>query len=125
MMMSVYGSFGCILPWVSTTLPRLATKRAVSYAVNNAGSNDASIYASYFYPKSHGPRYRQANIINLAFSAMCILRSTTLHFYLRWRNIQLRKGADADLLAEGTREGSRTRILGERWECHPAYRYTL
>ena len=33
MMMSVYGSFGCILSWVATTLPRPASKRAVSYAV--------------------------------------------------------------------------------------------
>lgn len=125
MMMSVYGSFGCILSWVSTSLPRPATKRAISYAVINAGSNFASIYASYFYPKSHGPRYWQANIINVAFSAMCILLATTLHFYLRWRNSQLRKGGDADLLAEGSREGSRTKALGERWQCHPAYQYTL
>lgn len=125
MMMSVYGSFGCILSWVSTTLPRPATKRAVSYAVINAGSNFASIYASYFYPKSHGPQYWQANIINVAFSATCVLLATSLHFYLRWRNIQLRKEGDADLLAEGTREGSRSKALGERWQCHPAYQYTL
>lgn len=125
MMMSVYGSFGCILSWVSTSLPRPATKRAISYAVINAGSNFASIYASYFYPKSHGPQYWQANILNVAFSAMCILLATTLHFYLRWRNSQLRKGGDADLLAEATREGPRTKALGERWQCHPAYQYTL
>jgi hypothetical protein len=46
MMMSVYGSFGCILSWVSSTLPRPSSKRAVAYAVVNAGSNLASIYAS-------------------------------------------------------------------------------
>jgi hypothetical protein len=44
--MSVYGSFGCILSWVSSTLPRPSSKRAVAYAVVNAGSNLASIYAS-------------------------------------------------------------------------------
>jgi hypothetical protein len=46
MMMSVYGSFGCILSWVSSTLPRPSSKHAVAYAVVNAGSNLASIYAS-------------------------------------------------------------------------------
>ncbi|KAI4851198.1 MFS transporter [Aureobasidium sp. EXF-8845] len=46
MMMSVYGSFGCILSWVSSTLPRPSSKRAVAYATVNAGSNLASIYAS-------------------------------------------------------------------------------
>ncbi|KAF5495361.1 MFS transporter prlL [Colletotrichum siamense] len=125
MMMSVYGSFGCILSWVSTTLPRPSTKRAVSYAVVNAGSNLASIYASYFYPKSHGPQYWQANILNVAFAAMCILLATILHFYLRWRNRKLRRAGDEDLQADGVREGSRSRALGERWQCHPAYQYTL
>ncbi|KAK1852230.1 major facilitator superfamily transporter [Colletotrichum chrysophilum] len=125
MMMSVYGSFGCILSWVSTTLPRPSTKRAVSYAVVNAGSNLASIYASYFYPKSHGPQYWQANILNVAFAALCILLATILHFYLRWRNRKLRRAGDEDLLAAGVREGSRSRALGERWQCHPAYQYTL
>ncbi|EXF78309.1 hypothetical protein CFIO01_00304 [Colletotrichum fioriniae PJ7] len=125
MMMSVYGSFGCILSWVSTTLPRPATKRAVSYAVVNAGSNLASIYASYFYPKSHGPQYWQANIINVAFSGMCFLLATSLHFYLRWRNRKLRVAGDEDLLNESTRLGSRSTKLGEQWQCHPAYQYTL
>ncbi|KXH53156.1 hypothetical protein CNYM01_01877 [Colletotrichum nymphaeae SA-01] len=125
MMMSVYGSFGCILSWVSTTLPRPATKRAVSYAVVNAGSNLASIYASYFYPKSHGPQYWQANIINVAFSGMCILLATSLHFYLRWRNRKLRVAGDEDFQNEGTRSGSRSTKLGQRWQCHPAYQYTL
>jgi hypothetical protein len=46
MMMSVYGSFGCILSWVSYTLPRPSSKRAIAYAVVNAGSHLASIYAS-------------------------------------------------------------------------------
>ncbi|KAI1868231.1 hypothetical protein JX265_007054 [Neoarthrinium moseri] len=72
MMMSVYGSFGCILSWVSTTLPRPSTKRAISYAVVNAGSNFAAIYASYFYPSSQGPRYWQANVANVAFSAIAL-----------------------------------------------------
>lgn len=37
MMMSVCGSFGCILSWVPTSLPRPRSKRAVAYAVVNAG----------------------------------------------------------------------------------------
>lgn len=35
LMMSVYGSFGCILSWVASSLPRPSSKRAVSYAVGN------------------------------------------------------------------------------------------
>lgn len=125
LMMSVYGSFGCILSWVSTTLPRPSTKRAVSYAVVNAGSNLASIYASYFYPKSQGPRYWQANVANVAFSAACIVLATALRFYLAWRNRKLDQAAVEDMQAEGTSAGTKARTLGEKWQCHPDYRYTL
>ncbi|KAL6244141.1 hypothetical protein RBB50_009011 [Rhinocladiella similis] len=125
MMMSIYGSFGCILSWVSTTLPRPSSKRAVAYAVVNAGSNLASIYASYFYPSSQGPKYWQANIANVAFSAMCIILATALHFYLRWRNVQLQRASDEDVSYEGVARGTRVMALAEKWHCHPDYRYTL
>ncbi|KAK5943519.1 hypothetical protein PMZ80_004527 [Knufia obscura] len=120
MMMSVYGSFGCILSWVSTTLPRPSSKRAVAYAVVNAGSNLASIYASYFYPKSQGPRYWQANVANVAFSAMCIFLATVLRFYLSWRNKKLDRAA-----SESAVEADKIWKLAASWHCHPHYRYTL
>ncbi|CAG7558993.1 unnamed protein product [Fusarium equiseti] len=93
MMMSIYGSFGCILSWVSSSLPRPSTKRAISYAVVNAGSNLASIYASYFYPSTQGPRYWQANVANVAFSGLCIIMATVLRFFLAWRNRRLEKAS--------------------------------
>lgn len=125
MMMSVYGSFGCILSWVSTTLPRPSTKRAISYAVVNAFSNFAAIYASYFYPSSQGPRYWQANVANVCFSGACVIVATILRFYLRWRNNLLDKAAEEDMAAEGTSVGTRSQALADRWQCHPDYRYTL
>ncbi|KAH6895908.1 major facilitator superfamily domain-containing protein [Thelonectria olida] len=125
MMMCVYASFGCILSWVSTSLPRPSTKRAISYAVVNAGSNFASIYASYFYPKSQGPQYWQANVANVAFSALCILMATLLRFYLSWRNRKLEKARDQDIHNEGVEVGTRTLALSERWQCAGTYKYTL
>jgi hypothetical protein len=126
MMMSIYGSFGCILSWVSTSLPRPASKRAVAYAVVNAGSNFASIYASYFYPSSQGPKYWQANVANVAFSCMCILMATLLHFVLRHRNRRLDKATETDVAAgrDYTVEGSESYQLAHKWDCHPNYRYT-
>lgn len=126
MMMSIYASFGCILSWVSTSLPRPRSKRAVAYAVVNAGSNFASIYASYFYPSSQGPRYWQANVANVAFSALCILMATLLHFTLRWRNRCLDKASDADTAAgrDPVGEGSECCTLAMKWNCNPGYRYT-
>ena len=46
MMMSIYGSFGCILSWVSASHPRSRPKRAVAYAVVNAGSKFPSIHGA-------------------------------------------------------------------------------
>ncbi|KAJ5101559.1 hypothetical protein NUU61_003781 [Penicillium alfredii] len=125
-MMSIYGSFGYILSWVSTSLPRPRSKRAVAYAVVNAGSNLASIYASYFYPKSQGPRYWQANVANVAFCGLCIVMATLLPFFLRWRNSQLEKAANLDMASgrDPTVEGSGCYQLDVRWNCHPGYRYT-
>lgn len=126
MMMSIYGSFGCILSWVSTSLPRPRSKRAVAYAVVNAGSNFASIYASYFYPASQGPRYWQANVANVAFCGMCIVMATWLHFVLRARNHRLEKAVDVDVAAgrDPILEGSDCHSLALKWNCHPDYRYT-
>ncbi|KAG9519402.1 MFS general substrate transporter, partial [Aureobasidium melanogenum] len=125
MMMSVYGSFGCILSWVSSTLPRPSSKRAVAYAIVNAGSNLASIYASYIYPSSQGPRYWQANVVNVAFSAACIALATALRFYLGWRNKKLEQAIIDDEIIEGSAVGARVTALADRWQCHPDYRYTL
>ncbi|KAJ5690308.1 hypothetical protein N7462_004700 [Penicillium macrosclerotiorum] len=126
MMMSIYGSFGCILSWVSASLPRPRSKRAVAYAVVNAGSNFASIYASYFYPASQGPQYWQANVANVAFCGLCIFMATLLHFILRWRNRRLDRATDADIAAgrDPIMEGSECYQLAMDWNCHPGYRYT-
>ena len=125
MMMSIYGSFGCILSWVSTSLPRPSSKRAVAYAVVNAGSNFASIYASYFYPSSQGPQYWQANVANVAFAALCIVMATFLHFVLRARNKKLERAVAADVAAgrNPVLHGSDCYQLASRWNCHPDYRY--
>lgn len=129
-MMCVYVSFGCLLSWVATTLPRPAAKRAVAYAAVNALANLAAIYASYFYPARQGPRYWQANVINVGFAAACILFATALRCHLRARNRMLDRAAaederDAGRGDGGAGPGPRVRALALRWQCHPDYRYTL
>jgi hypothetical protein len=74
-----------------------------------------------FYPASQGPRYWQANVANVAFSAACIALATTLRFFLGWRNKALDRASDDDS-AEGT---TKVTALAQRWQCHPEYRYTL
>jgi hypothetical protein len=100
-------------------LPRPSAKRAVAYAVVNAGSNLASIYASYFYPATQGPRYWQANVANVAFSFGCILMATLLRFVLQRRNRSLDKAA---ISAEGDADPE---VVARKWQVSSEYRYTL
>jgi hypothetical protein len=125
MMMSIYESFGCILSWVSSSLPHLSTKRAISYAVVNAGSNFASIYVPYFYPASQGPRYWQASVANVAFSGLCIAMTTALRFFVAWRNKKLEKARDYNFQHEGILTGSQTQALTEQRQRGTEYVYTF
>ena len=57
MVPGVYTGYVVSLAWISNTLPRPPAKRAAALAAINAVSNSSSIYASYMYPLSAGPRY--------------------------------------------------------------------
>lgn len=57
MVPGVYTGYVIVLAWISNTIPRPPAKRAAALAAINAVSNASSIYASYMYPKSAGPRY--------------------------------------------------------------------
>lgn len=76
MVPGVYTGYGVALAWISNTLPRPPAKRAAALAAINAISNTSSIYASYMYPSSAGPRYGKLSLpanqirLNLA-DAVC------------------------------------------------------
>ena len=74
MVPGVYTGYVVALAWISNTLPRPPSKvcsstmqfesrilmglqRAAALAAINAVSNSSSIYTSYMYPESAGPRY--------------------------------------------------------------------
>lgn len=62
MVPGVYTGYVVALGWISNTLPRPPAKRAAALAAINAISNCSSIYASYMYPDSAGPRYGTSHI---------------------------------------------------------------
>lgn len=57
MVPSLYTGYVVALGWISSTLPRPASKRAAALAGINCVSNASSIYASYMYPDSDAPRF--------------------------------------------------------------------
>lgn len=64
---SFYSGYVVALGWISNTLPRPASKRAAALAAINCVSNASSIYASYMYPSSDGPRFGKYSLGKLSF----------------------------------------------------------
>jgi len=92
MVPSVYTGYVVVLAWVSNTLPRPPAKRAAALAFINAVSNTSSIYASYMYPKSAGPRYIVAMSVNCVTAFIAICMATLLRFILVRLNRKLDEG---------------------------------
>jgi hypothetical protein len=69
MVPGIYTGYVVALGWISNILPRPPAKRAAALAFINAVSNASSIYASYMYPSSAGPRY---GLFTLFLSIICV-----------------------------------------------------
>jgi MFS family permease len=103
-----YTSFVIILAWISNTMPRPPAKRAAALAFINAVSNSSSIYASYMYPESAGPRYIVAMSVNCATCFVAILMATLLRFILVRLNRKLDEGMAIDVNPSAMATGAQT-----------------
>jgi hypothetical protein len=101
MVPGVYTSFVVILAWISNTLPRPPAKRAAALAGINAVSNCSSIYASYMYPSSAGPRYVVAMAVNCGTAVIAVIMATALRFMLVRLNKMLDEGVVGEILEGG------------------------
>ncbi|KAF8462701.1 major facilitator superfamily domain-containing protein [Kalaharituber pfeilii] len=101
MVPSVYTGYVVALAWISNTLPRPPAKRAAALAAINAVSNASSIYSSYMYPRSAGPRYLVAMIVNAITALIAILMATVLKIVLTRLNKKLDRGEPVRDVAPG------------------------
>lgn len=110
MVPGVYTGYVVALAWISNTLPRPPAKRAAALAAINAVSNTSSIYASYMYVKTAGPRYGRfdrkalsgkdvltghvevAMAVNCVTAFIAICCATVLRFILVRLNKRLDRG---------------------------------
>lgn len=92
MVPGVYTGYVVALGWISNTMPRPPAKRAAALAAINAVSNTSSIYASYMFPKSAGPRYVLAMSVCSATAFIAIVAATTLRLILVRLNRKLERG---------------------------------
>jgi Major Facilitator Superfamily len=63
MLPALFSGHVVAIAWVSNTVARPAGKRAAAFAITNTIANCASIWGSYFYPQSSGPRYSEYAVI--------------------------------------------------------------
>ncbi|CRG89202.1 putative transporter C1002,16c [Talaromyces islandicus] len=92
MVPGIYTGYVVALGWISNILPRPPAKRAAALAFINAVSNASSIYASYMYPSSAGPRYVVAMTVNCVTAFIAIVSATVLRFILVRLNKKLDRG---------------------------------
>lgn len=97
MISGIYTGYVVALAWISNCIPRPPAKRAAALALINAVSNCSSIYASYMYPSSAGPRYVVAMSVNCTTSVIAILTATVLRFIL----VRLNRKLDAGIPVKG------------------------
>ncbi|KAL1297483.1 hypothetical protein AAFC00_005005 [Neodothiora populina] len=89
---SFYMSFVVTLAWISNTLMRPKSKRAASLALINCLSNTTSIYASYMYKDTMGPRYIIAFSVNCSTAVIAIVAALVLKITLTRLNKKLDRG---------------------------------
>lgn len=110
MIPGIYTGYVVCLGWISNTLPRPAAKRAAALAAINAVSNTSSIFASYMYPSSAGPRYVLAMSMCCAAAAIALIFATILRIIL----VRLNKKLDRGEMVEGAINGGRrSSVLGK------------
>ncbi|KAJ5682962.1 hypothetical protein N7462_006127 [Penicillium macrosclerotiorum] len=111
MVPSFYSGYVVALGWISSTLPRPASKRAAALAAINCVSNCSSIYASYMYPDSDAPRFVPAMAVNCATAFIAIISATVLRFILVRLNKKLDRGEHVEGAVPGQASSRGFRFL--------------
>ncbi|KAF8151783.1 major facilitator superfamily domain-containing protein [Crassisporium funariophilum] len=81
----VYAACPLTLLWVSSIIDHPAEKRAIAIALVNALGNSASIYGSFMWPKSHGPRFVPGFAITTCFVfLLAFLAQVNKYANIKW-----------------------------------------
>lgn len=80
-----------IVSWVANSFPRPLVKRSASIAIANMIGNTATIYGSYMYPESTGPRYIPGGSANAVVCVIVALLALLLRFIHIRENKKLEK----------------------------------
>jgi hypothetical protein len=97
-------SYQIIVSWVANSFPRPLVKRSSAIAIGNCVANAASIYGSYMYPSSDGPRYIPGSGANAAICLTIIGLALVLRYVHIYENKKLER-AEQEMMAAGGEAG--------------------
>jgi MFS family permease len=83
-----YAGFIVFFAWVSTSIPRPPSKRAVALAFINAFSQLGNVAGSYVWPSVWGPTYRNSYAITLSCFGLGVVMTFIFREYLRRENLR-------------------------------------
>ena len=81
-----YAGFITFLAWISNSIPRPPSKRAVALALINAFSQLGNVAGSYVWPSNWGPTYHNAYAICIATNGFTIVMCYVFKRYLEAQN---------------------------------------
>ncbi|KAG9253764.1 major facilitator superfamily transporter [Emericellopsis atlantica] len=105
MPMGSVAAYQILVSWVANSFPRPLVKRSACIAICNMIGNTATIYGSYMYPASTGPRYIPGGATNAAVCVLVSLLALTLRFIHKRENKKLEQ-AEAEATAAGAEGGA-------------------
>ncbi|CAG8097262.1 unnamed protein product [Penicillium salamii] len=114
MPMGAVSAYQIIIAWVANSFARPLVKRSAAIAVANMIGNTASIYGSYMWPSSSGPRYIPGGSATAAIAFLVAV----LAFIIRLVHVNMNKRLDEEDNSEVQATGLtdlETRVVGFRY----------
>jgi hypothetical protein len=113
--MGAVSAYQIIIAWVANSFPRPLVKRSAAIAIANMIGNTASIYGSYMWPSSSGPRYIPGGSATAAIAflvAVVAFIIRLVHVRMNKRLDEAEPSADVHLSDPSDLE---TRVIGFRY----------
>ncbi|CAG8267545.1 unnamed protein product [Penicillium salamii] len=114
MPMGAVSAYQIIIAWVANSFARPLVKRSAAIAVANMIGNTASIYGSYMWPSSSGPRYIPGGSATAAIAFLVAVLAFIIRLVHAHMNKRLDEEENSEVQATGLGD-LETRVVGFRY----------
>ncbi|KAJ5707467.1 hypothetical protein N7488_007268 [Penicillium malachiteum] len=121
MPMGAVSAYQIILAWVANSFPRPLVKRSAAIAIANMIGNTASIYGSYMWPDSSGPRYIPGGSATAAIALVVAIMA----FVIRKVHMNMNRKLDEMESSQGLPSASDAGEMHESENRTTGFRYIL